>query len=386
MAKRSSTGDPADRISWKEQKKKRKEKKERKAVREAERLLQEKVNKMEKQPIQETCATEPLAETAPLPAASGREWTVSIALPASIADNAQSAELRTYLSGQIARAAVIFNIDEIVLYDEYCVPDPLDEKRRSLSFMAKVLQYLECPQYLRKYLFPIQKDLQYAGLLNPLDCKHHLKTTDLDVPFREAVVLNKKVSDGDARRGSSVYMGLDQEAQIDRVIQPGVRLTVHFDPDKLQPSGSKDHVVNVKKRKNIRGTVVSPSEPRTRSALYWGYTVRIADSLSHALRDCPYPDGYDLTLGTSERGDVIDDVKDKIPKSFKHAIIFFGGVKGIEAALDSDVRLSHVSDPRSLFNFYLNTCPGQGSNTIRTEEAILITLSSLRPCLQSNRT
>ena len=30
--------------------------------------------------------------------------------------------------------------------------------------MIRILQYLECPQYLRKYLFPIQKDLQFAGL------------------------------------------------------------------------------------------------------------------------------------------------------------------------------------------------------------------------------
>jgi hypothetical protein len=240
---------------------------------------------------------------------------------------------------------------------------------------------LECPQYLRKHLFPIQRDLQYAGLLNPLDCKHHLKIADMDVPFREGVVLNKKASESDSSRGSSVYIGLDQEVQIDRVIQPGVRLTVQFDPQKLQPSSSKDHVINVKKRKNIRGSAVSPADPRTKFGLYWGYDVRIANSLSDVLKGCPYPGGYDLTLGTSERGDLLDAVKDQLPPSFKHVIIIFGGVKGLEAAVDSDVRLSHVSDPRQLFNFYLNTCPDQGSNTIRTEEAILISLSCLRPVL-----
>lgn len=31
----------------------------------------------------------------------GRDWTVSIALPGSIIDNAQSDELRTYLAGQV---------------------------------------------------------------------------------------------------------------------------------------------------------------------------------------------------------------------------------------------------------------------------------------------
>lgn len=41
--------------------------------------------------------------------------TVSIAIPGSILDNAQSPELRAYLSGQIARSACIFQIDEVNL-------------------------------------------------------------------------------------------------------------------------------------------------------------------------------------------------------------------------------------------------------------------------------
>jgi hypothetical protein len=39
--------------------------------------------------------------------------TLSIAVPGSILDNAQSPELRTYLAGQIARAACVFKIDEV---------------------------------------------------------------------------------------------------------------------------------------------------------------------------------------------------------------------------------------------------------------------------------
>jgi hypothetical protein len=41
--------------------------------------------------------------------------TLSIAVPGSILDNAQSPELRTYLAGQIARAACVFKIDEVRL-------------------------------------------------------------------------------------------------------------------------------------------------------------------------------------------------------------------------------------------------------------------------------
>ena len=43
----------------------------------------------------------------------GRDYTVSIALPGSIMQNAQSRELRTYLAGQVGRALAIFNIPYI---------------------------------------------------------------------------------------------------------------------------------------------------------------------------------------------------------------------------------------------------------------------------------
>lgn len=43
---------------------------------------------------------------------------MSVALPGSVLDNAQSTELRTYLAGQIARACVVFCVDEIVVFDE----------------------------------------------------------------------------------------------------------------------------------------------------------------------------------------------------------------------------------------------------------------------------
>ncbi len=50
--------------------------------------------------------------------------TVSVALPGSILDNTQNAEMRAYLVGQVARAMVIFNVHEIVVFDEHPTPPP----------------------------------------------------------------------------------------------------------------------------------------------------------------------------------------------------------------------------------------------------------------------
>lgn len=115
--------------------------------------------------------------------------TVSIAVPGSILDNAQSEELRTYLAGQIARAACIFKVDEVIVFDDINGENSAkrtkttkwsnDEETKNISHcclqLARILQYLECPQYLRKFFFPLHSDLKYTGLLNPLDTPHHLR-------------------------------------------------------------------------------------------------------------------------------------------------------------------------------------------------------------------
>lgn len=66
-------------------------------------------------------------------------------------------------------------------------------------------------------------------------------------------------------------------------------------------------------KKKLRGTVVSPSEPVKLEGYYWGYTVRLATCIKAVFDECPYPEGYDLTIGTSERGQSVDEIK-KFPK------------------------------------------------------------------------
>ena len=69
--------------------------------------------------VTEQTADQSMDQTIEEESSSGRKWTASIAVPSSIVDNAQSPELKAYLIGQIARALVIFQIDEIVVFDEY---------------------------------------------------------------------------------------------------------------------------------------------------------------------------------------------------------------------------------------------------------------------------
>ncbi|XP_034248932.1 putative methyltransferase C9orf114 [Thrips palmi] len=299
--------------------------------------------------------------------------TLSIAVPGSILDNAQSVELRTYLAGQIARAACVYKVDEVIVYDDVGIYDRFADKtveslsdsgevrpaRPCCATLARILQYLECPQYLRKEFFPFHKDLEYAGLLNPLDAPHHMRMQD-DERFREGVVLPQP-----ARNGSYVNVGLLKHVKVGIPLQSGIRVTVEMLPTPPEA-------------KRLCGRVVSPSQPQKETGVYWGYSVRLASSLNTVFTECPYKEGYDVSIGTSERGTAVETVS--LP-SHHHALVVFGGLAGIEAALEADPVLT-VDDPALLFDHYLNTCPNQGSRTIRTEEALLISLAELRTKLK----
>ncbi len=157
----------------------------------------------------------------------GRSYTVSVALPGSILDNAQSPELKAYLAGQVgrdrpvgsltcltcslhplfqvARSLAIFNVDEVVIFDDRCVGTGQEDRDKGASGdfdglkkndggcvqLARILQFLECPQYLRKSFFPLHRDLKFAGVLNPTDMPHHLRAAETESKYREGVVLDR---------------------------------------------------------------------------------------------------------------------------------------------------------------------------------------------------
>jgi len=132
-----------------------------------------------------------------------------------------------------------------------------------------------------------------------------------------------------------------------------------------------------------QGIATSPDAPREELGLYWGFQVRIAEGLSKAISECPWEGGYDLLIGTSEKGNVSCEDDDFSLPAHKHALVVFGGIDGIEAAVEQDPDLDEFCNKEhELFDRWVNTCPSQGSRTIRSEEAILISLAKLQNFLR----
>ena len=114
---------------------------------------------------------------------------------------------------------------------------------------------------------------------------------------------------------------------------------------------------------------------------YTGLQGQIGQVWSEDIAGYVYKEGkYDVTVRTSERAESVDDFKFPVgvptsKSNFTHLLTVFGGVQGLELLLSNYWDLEKIEDPSLLFDCHLNTCPNQGSRTIRTEEALLVTMA-----------
>ena len=204
-------------------------------------------------------------------------------------------------------------------------------------------------------------------MLPSLDMPHHLKA-DHWCEYREGVTVRDNFKDESKDAQTLVETGWKAKVYIQPDVPISTRVTVRMNEAQ-------------KFSEFIDSTAVAPSAPREEQGWYWGYNVRVAESLSSVLTECPFDGGYDLTLGTSERGTPLSELggEEEVPE-FQHMLIVFGGVAGLEVAFMADKELQklEVKEPKDLFDFWVNLVPSQGSRTIRTEEAIWLGLMGLK--------
>jgi len=81
---------------------------------------------------------------------------LSIFIPASITAESKDLRIKTYKVGLIGRSAAIFKADKIVVYNDI-------SDGKEVKFISDVLTYMNTPQYLRKKVFPITRELKKRG-------------------------------------------------------------------------------------------------------------------------------------------------------------------------------------------------------------------------------
>lgn len=260
---------------------------------------------------------------------------LSIAIPDSALSDETTKLDKTRKISEFARACSIFKINTIYIYQD-------GENKEDRNLMLTILKYLETPQFLRKRLFPKMNDLKFAGVLHPLKIPSHITPADA-----------KKINKGDTRDGiivsfkgrKFVDVGINQLVQFFGSEPVGKRITVQF--KQVSPK--------------FEVKLISKNETPN----YWGYIVKERSNLFSLIKEWQ---GH--TIITSRKGKIV--TKDQVTNytnSEKPVLIVFGSPeKGVHQILGG--KMSSLQNSRTL-NFF----PGQATETVRLEEAILGTLS-----------
>ena len=272
-----------------------------------------------------------------------RPQMVSVALPASLTLDIPHLREKTARLGFVSRALATFRVEEAIIYRDR----DGEEVDREARLIGKMLTYVETPQYLRRLLFKMDPDLQYAGTLPPLRTPNH---PDKQNPsrglLREGVVVESGPS-------SMIEAGFRSLIRVKSKLPISDRLTIRL--TSCSPV--------------LEGEIVEPS----RLTIYWGFRVARGNvSLSEIVRSRK----FDLTISTSRKGTDVREITPELGKMWKSSrrpLIVFGspndGVPEILARSGMNVL--------DAMNFNVNTIPGQGVETVRTEEALWGSLAVL---------
>lgn len=277
---------------------------------------------------------------------SRRTNSIVVAVPDSITTDTPHLREKTAKLGLIARTAAVFRISEIVLYREN-----LDRDSKDSELVKMLLDYATTPQYLRKTLFPLNRNLTFAGILPPLRTPNH--------PLER---FSKNIADGEIRDGyvfrqeSDFYLvdvGLEKMLTLKEKVPLNAKVIVY-----LTREGSE-----------LKATRID----RASIPIYWGFETRISRM---PLGETVRREKANLDIATSKFGTPIkaslESLKTKWSAAKKIVLAFGPPTQGIPKLLKAETK-----SPEEVFDFLVNSVPEQGTETVRTEEALIATLGVL---------
>ena len=272
-----------------------------------------------------------------------------ITIPDSSLSDEQTKRDKSIKIAQFARACSIFRVKRIYIYH-----DSLSHFEKDDPHLLKtILRYLDTPQYLRKILFPMMHQLQYAGILHPIKAPHHRVVEDI-----------KKIKAGDVLTGVVVKV----KGQL--FVEVGLGSLVPFLGEGFEG-----------KKVNVRFTDSFPNLKAVQAVEedlfdYWGYEVKEIPSISKLLTSVEKTD----IIITSRKGRHFKNIEDKLAEhttSVQNILVAFGSPKhGLHDILTKE------GASIKPYEYVVNMFPNQGTETVRLEEAVLGTLAILNNALQ----
>ena len=266
--------------------------------------------------------------------------TRTVLVPASLVREAEDKREATWKLGYVARAAAVFRIDRLVVF-----PDPDGEERWGGELVETVLAYAATPPYLRKEVWGRRSELEFAGVLPPLRL--------------EPRTGSGSNGSGSSRQGIVTEVGSDGRVRVNCGLQHPISL--HVPPEMGELEEGERVTVSVSSREPVRARLIDAPPP---------IAVERADLDTTLARD-----DAGLRIATSRHGDhlTVDRLAGLVDTIERDGFtVAFGAPgRGLPEILSVD------PPDAAGFDRWLNTVPDQGSETVRTEEAMFASLAPL---------
>jgi predicted SPOUT superfamily RNA methylase MTH1 len=209
---------------------------------------------------------------------------------------------------------------------------------------------MDTPQYLRKRIFPKSPSLKFAGILPPLRTKSHPLETKIS-DLQEGIVRW-----GVQVRSGKVDLGLGRTIDYPKTIS-------ERDPSLFRVKKTSPQIlIEIIDREDVEE--------------YWGFAVERVRELGVLLEE-----EVDSTrIGFSRKAPNFDrlekDLKSTISATQSVLAVFGGPGHGILEVFDEE-----RESIKSNIDFWVNTIPNQGTETVRLDEALLVSLGVLNSSL-----
>ncbi|MEM1927879.1 MAG: putative RNA uridine N3 methyltransferase [Acidilobaceae archaeon] len=265
-----------------------------------------------------------------------RSVWLAVALPGSVLSVEETLVLKAVKAGLVGRALAAFRVDECIVYR-----DP-DTAERDARLLVSYLRYMLIPPHLRKKAVPLTGELRASGVLPPLKTYNHLAPEEL----REGDIIEVFVEEC-YRDSCRAYLGKPGYGVLRGVHKPGSIVVAR--------------VVSAK-----RG--LYELEEASWGDVYTGFKVRSLGDLASVVSYLRRRGA--LVVLASKYGDCLSRqagrLREGVEKRRKLALVFGG-----------PYRCPYEYSDHSLFDAIVNTIPHQGTETVRTEEAIVATLAAI---------
>lgn len=285
--------------------------------------------------------------------------TVSVLVPSSLVREAEDKREATRKIGYVARAATVFRADRLGVF-----PDPDGERNWGAGFVSTVLEYAATPPYLRKEVFGKRDELEYAGVLPPLRAP--------------SLTGSESEGSGSLRQGIVTEVGPEGRVRVNCGLQHPISLVV---PPKMEVVEGKRVTVRISSRSPVRAKLVD--EPQS------GFTVMRTDLPTALDRD-----DAGVRIATSRHGVELTTgrLTELVGRTQQDGmtVVFGSPGRGLPEILDlsaesiadspgdeADAKSNVESGAPGRFDLWLNAIPNQGSQVVRTEEAMFATLACL---------